>query len=692
MPDPSSSKVVTAAEIARRAAVTRATVSNWRRRHPDFPEPVGGTASSPGYDWEAVHIWLTENGKLSEPTAADLLRERVRAASLSDPSITERLMTVLGGVAGRPKAELSQLALKSDEGLSAGLAALNEADAPMSDPDLVSPQVDPGDLPLIRYLLDSMAGHGSSKTLDFLVEAESGAARAAFTMPLPIAELMVRLTFRNSETPPASLLNPASIGGQLVQAAAKVGVETIHLQSDRRNLIVQACSRIRTVDADTRIGARVAHSLNEDPDPGLRTDAVVCNLLAADPDWSHDELVDDPRWAYGVPDRKDGALAWAQHCLAHLRPGGLAVLLMPPALAWRPQARRIRAAMVQSGVVQAVISLPSFPGVYSGLQPHLWVLRRPESEAEAGPVLFLDCAEPVDGQGNGREAGRRSLDPAALRDDVLKLWRQLHTDDGSTPGRTKRVRAIDLLADDVDFAPNRYVRPKPPAASAVDYMTLSTDLRIQLVDAASELIRLSRSLDPDVTQGDPRTWRSVRIGDLERGEAVRIVRSATAKTAEHSGHGGSGSGDAGEKLPLEEGDVMLPEPSRFRRFPCWVVEEEDLGRDAMPWHVVLRPDRARFDSWFLAGFLGTEYVGYERSRPRSSVRVDIRQLRVPIFPLGEQRRYGRIFRELYAFQKLGRSAHRVADRFAWTLSSGLADGWMTPPGPDDPRPQPDNID
>ena len=52
MPQPSAH--VTAAEISRIAGVTRATVSNWRRRHDDFPAPAGGTDSSPLYDLEAV--------------------------------------------------------------------------------------------------------------------------------------------------------------------------------------------------------------------------------------------------------------------------------------------------------------------------------------------------------------------------------------------------------------------------------------------------------------------------------------------------------------------------------------------------------------------------------------------------------------------------------------------------------------
>ena len=36
---------ITAVEIARLAGVGRAAVSNWRKRHADFPRPTGGTTS-----------------------------------------------------------------------------------------------------------------------------------------------------------------------------------------------------------------------------------------------------------------------------------------------------------------------------------------------------------------------------------------------------------------------------------------------------------------------------------------------------------------------------------------------------------------------------------------------------------------------------------------------------------------------
>ncbi|OSP37141.1 SAM-dependent methyltransferase, partial [Streptomyces sp. 13-12-16] len=64
---------VTAAGIARLAGVGRAAVSNWRRRHTDFPRPVGGTETSPSFALAEVEGWLRRRSKIAEVP----LRERV---------------------------------------------------------------------------------------------------------------------------------------------------------------------------------------------------------------------------------------------------------------------------------------------------------------------------------------------------------------------------------------------------------------------------------------------------------------------------------------------------------------------------------------------------------------------------------------------------------------------------------------
>ncbi|MFF0203546.1 N-6 DNA methylase [Streptomyces sp. NPDC005017] len=73
MPVQDNATEVTAAGIARLAGVGRAAVSNWRRRHADFPKPVGGTETSPSFALAEVEAWLRRQGKLAEVP----LRERV---------------------------------------------------------------------------------------------------------------------------------------------------------------------------------------------------------------------------------------------------------------------------------------------------------------------------------------------------------------------------------------------------------------------------------------------------------------------------------------------------------------------------------------------------------------------------------------------------------------------------------------
>ncbi|MFB7942970.1 hypothetical protein [Streptomyces sp. NPDC056049] len=61
--------VVLLADAARIAGVGRAAVVNWRRRHPDFPTPVGGTPVHPTFTRSAVTAWLLDHDKIAVPTA-----------------------------------------------------------------------------------------------------------------------------------------------------------------------------------------------------------------------------------------------------------------------------------------------------------------------------------------------------------------------------------------------------------------------------------------------------------------------------------------------------------------------------------------------------------------------------------------------------------------------------------------------
>lgn len=56
----------TAAWIARRVGVGRAAVANWRKRYPDFPQPVAGGLNSPLFSWPSVQAWLVDTGRADQ--------------------------------------------------------------------------------------------------------------------------------------------------------------------------------------------------------------------------------------------------------------------------------------------------------------------------------------------------------------------------------------------------------------------------------------------------------------------------------------------------------------------------------------------------------------------------------------------------------------------------------------------------
>ena len=56
-------RLVTTAEIARRARVTSIAVRRWTARHPAFPKPIYNT-KGPLYNMQKVLDWLKATGRI----------------------------------------------------------------------------------------------------------------------------------------------------------------------------------------------------------------------------------------------------------------------------------------------------------------------------------------------------------------------------------------------------------------------------------------------------------------------------------------------------------------------------------------------------------------------------------------------------------------------------------------------------
>jgi SAM-dependent methyltransferase len=698
-----ASALVTAADISRLAGVTRATVSNWRRRHPDFPASAGGTDTSPTYDLGAVRAWLSARGQLPEDTPADRLRTALRTHP-GDGELALHLLPVVLAAGRLDRREREALPELRDDALLRWVRSAADDEA-RHIPGTEDAAYGPEAAGPLRALLRCVVTDGAEAATNVLAERllEDTGGTGTYLTPRPLAALMARLLTDSAGAFPASVLDPACGTGSLLGATASVGATALHGQDIQAAQAAQAAVRLRLSAPEAAITVHTGDSLRSDAFKGLTADAVLCNPPYGVRDWGHDDLAYDQRWAYGVPPKGEPELAWVQHSLAHLAPGGRAVLLMPPAVAERTAGRRIRAQLVRDGALRAVVSLPQGAATPLHIGLHLWVLERPDPQAEApGTVLLVDAS-----------AEARELDWDTLGDTVLSSWRPYLADrDGftGTPGISAAIPITVLLDEAVDLTPARHVRTASwqtlrPALLARQ----ASELYDQLRQGATDLVGLSTDGDWPPADDRPRDWRTATVADLLRGGALSLLHTAPPGRRTRSGQpepqpeaepaarpvltaadvfesqpasGTEADLPTGVALPLvQASDVLLTEILRVGRTAvARVVEPGEAGCFLGPHLLLFRPDRRRLDPWFLAGFLAAEQNVNAAATGTSIVRVDPRRLRVPLLPLAEQQRYGAAFRRLYELRTAARRADRAAEEVTRLLGTGLTGGALLPDG------------
>ncbi|MEU6217369.1 N-6 DNA methylase [Streptomyces sp. NPDC047022] len=666
---------VTAAGIARLAGVGRAAVSNWRRRHSDFPKPVGGTETSPSFSLGEVEDWLRHQGKLAEVP----LRERVwqQLAGHPDGPVTALVHVgcVLVLVRDRPTvwaeasagsdARLAKLLPTAlEQVLTPRFGVLRRPAAPTPTSEQLLPSA-----PLLRGAAGLAAELGAPQAYEFLLGRHLDANPRQYTLtPGDLAALMADLA-----GDARIVLDPACGTGALLRAVAPVPDQELHGQDSDPSLAALAALRL-ALHTKAAVRTAAGDSLRADAFDTLRADAVLCHPPFNERNWGHEELAYDPRWEYGFPARTESELAWVQHALARLRDGGIAVLLMPPAAASRRSGRRIRADLLRRGALRAVIALPAGTAPPYNIPLHLWVLHRPERAHAHPELLVADAAAAL-------SEGRGGPDWETVRSAVLDAWRPFARDGSApqVPGVSRSVPVIELLDDDVDLAPARHLPPPAAGGGAEELPALRARL--------DETLRLTADLAPSAADpAEQARWPLTTVGELARGGAL-VMRSgghgphARVLTDQDVLTGTAPSGtlpESGEEPVLvEEGDVVVPVLGGGAA--ARVIDRSTAGAALGRNLTLLRPDTAALDAWFLAGFLrGTANNRQASSYASTATRLDVRRLQLPRLPLERQRSYGERFRALAAFEDALRLAGRLGEQLVRGLHDGLTEGTVAP--------------
>lgn len=663
---------VSAADVARLAGVGRAAVSNWRRRYEDFPEPVGGSASSPLFSLTDVEGWLRAQGKLQEEVPAEeRVWQRVRA-SADDLHLAEAV-----GDAGafllyleRAPHEWAELANRGDRAVADHLAhalAAKLGDVPGAPPA----SLDADFAAVLRAVADLAAEWGAARTFEFLCgryfEAHS---RWVATTPPEVADLMAAL----ADVRGAAVLDPACGSGTLLLACLPYG--PVHLAGQELEGSMARIAALRLLLRGSDAGVAAGDSLRADAFPDLRVGAVLCNPPFNERGWGYEELAGDPRWEFGLPPRGEPELAWVQHALARTRPGGRVVMLMPPAVASRRSGRRLRAELLRGGALRAVVALPAGAAPSSAAAPHLWVLRRPDRDGRLPPhVLMVDASAP------GETWGR-------IHETVERAWRsylEAPDDTSGRPGVSAAAAVIDLLDEEVDLTPARHV-PRQAAAAGAEF----AHTRDRLAATVAELARTIPDLEvPGDQHRDSAALTMTTVGEQSKAGTLAIHQSALRMdsesgdvpvlTAQDVVLGRPPTGRAGQhpgQVTLRAGDIVLPVVTR--RVVARVVT--DGGGVLGPHLSLVRAEPERFDPDFLAGFLRISGRASAARTQSGSSRIDVRKARFPRLSLDEQRRYGAAFRQLAELEETLHAATELGQSVVRVGLDGLGDGSLRPGG------------
>ena len=204
-----------------------------------------------------------------------------------------------------------------------------------------------------------------------------------------------------------------------------------------------------------------------DPSGALATfDCVIANPPFSLKEWGREVWEADPwgRAAFGLPPASYGDYAWVQQMVASMADdsGRMAVVLPQGALFRKGAEGRIRRALLEQDMIEAVIGLA--PNIFygTGLAPAVVTLRRAMRRGRRGKVIVIDAS-------NLFRKGRAQnfLDPAHV-EEIVGWVRQFR----DVEDRAKVVSTEEIEREDWTLNISRYVLPPigedvPPLPEAV---------------------------------------------------------------------------------------------------------------------------------------------------------------------------------------------------------------------------------
>lgn len=207
-----------------------------------------------------------------------------------------------------------------------------------------------------------------------------------------------------------SVYDPAcGTGGMLMESINHLKVNnqdyrTLKLYGQEKNLTSSSIARMNMFLHGTEDFTIIRGDTLRNPGffeaDGLQTfDCVIANPPFSLDNWGAENWADDPfgRNIAGVPPKSNGDMAWVQHMIKSMKAdtGRMAVVLPHGALFRKGAEGRIRQALLEMDLLEAVIGLGSNIFYGTQLAACIMVFKQKKKPIQKGKVVFIDASDQI---------------------------------------------------------------------------------------------------------------------------------------------------------------------------------------------------------------------------------------------------------------------------------------------------------
>ena len=256
------------------------------------------------------------------------------------------------------------------------------------------------------------------------------------------------------------------------------------------------------------IEGQIAHgdTFHDDRHPDLKADFILANPPFNVSDWDGERLREDKRWRYGAPPKGNANFAWVQHMVYHLAPRGVAGFVLANGSMSSQQSGegKIRTAMVEDGVVDAMVALPGQLFYSTQIPACLWFLARSRGGDDGrfrdrrGEVLFIDARKL--GVMVDRTHRELTAEEIARIASTYHAWR---SEDGAgnyadVAGFCKSASLEEVRKHDHVLTPGRYVGVEPQPEDGEPFEEKMARLTAQWQEQRAEAARLDAAIEANL--------------------------------------------------------------------------------------------------------------------------------------------------------------------------------------------------